>query len=239
MTDYLEEHLGNAEALLERIRQLEQSASGLSPGTDPEENVHNIDNFDQKPQAIEAKTETVSEKTTEVYHMEKEVGLIDKIVDEPEIGPEIHETGRDMAVNRRIKADDDSRDPGRTEEASQGEETQTSAERAENRAPLSAQLEELDRAVSALTALSPEGRETAQNSWSADGRAESYPVSLPGPQALTAGPNITGATGGDWIGPGTVARADSAYDGTQAWAEQADRMFRRDSRRYDGGFYLY
>ena len=23
------------------------------------------------------------------------------------------------------------------------------------------------------------------------------------------------------------------------WAEQADRVFRRDSRRYDGGFYLY
>ena len=23
------------------------------------------------------------------------------------------------------------------------------------------------------------------------------------------------------------------------WAEQADRAFRRDSRRYDGGFYLY
>ena len=23
------------------------------------------------------------------------------------------------------------------------------------------------------------------------------------------------------------------------WAERADRVFRRDSRRYDGGFYLY
>ena len=27
--------------------------------------------------------------------------------------------------------------------------------------------------------------------------------------------------------------------GEAGWAEQADRVFRRDSRRYDGGFYLY
>ena len=27
--------------------------------------------------------------------------------------------------------------------------------------------------------------------------------------------------------------------GELTWAEQADRAFRRDSRRYDGGFYLY
>lgn len=27
--------------------------------------------------------------------------------------------------------------------------------------------------------------------------------------------------------------------GEMGWAEQADRAFRRDSRRYDGGFYLY
>lgn len=27
--------------------------------------------------------------------------------------------------------------------------------------------------------------------------------------------------------------------GASNWAEQADRAFRRDSRRYDGGFYLY
>ena len=29
------------------------------------------------------------------------------------------------------------------------------------------------------------------------------------------------------------------YSRNPGWAEQADRAFRRDSRRYDGGFYLY
>lgn len=36
-----------------------------------------------------------------------------------------------------------------------------------------------------------------------------------------------------------AGRGRSAAEAAQDWTEQADRAFRRDSRRYDGGFYLY
>ena len=38
------------------------------------------------------------------------------------------------------------------------------------------------------------------------------------------------------MGPGETALR---YGMELDWAERADRVFRRDSRRYDGGFYLY
>ena len=37
---------------------------------------------------------------------------------------------------------------------------------------------------------------------------------------------------------GETARPSGGDEGSR-WAEWADRAFRRDSRRYDGGFYLY
>lgn len=55
-----------------------------------------------------------------------------------------------------------------------------------------------------------------------------------------------GASG--WIPDGEVQTWTPAEEtgpdlpsasGEMRWAEQADRAFRRDSRRYDGGFYLY
>lgn len=54
--------------------------------------------------------------------------------------------------------------------------------------------------------------------------------------------------GAEWIsGEGAEVWAPAGETGTSGlpaseemqWAEQADRVFRRDSRRYDGGFYLY
>lgn len=46
---------------------------------------------------------------------------------------------------------------------------------------------------------------------------------------------------GTWTaggGAGETARPSGGDEGSR-WAEWADRAFRRDSRRYDGGFYLY
>ena len=73
MTDYLEEHLGNAEVLLERIRQLEQSASGLSGRAVQTENAEKSDDFAEKSGDIEEKSETVSEAEQKVYNMAEEV----------------------------------------------------------------------------------------------------------------------------------------------------------------------
>ena len=52
-------------------------------------------------------------------------------------------------------------------------------------------------------------------------------VSGSGPLSMPAG------LGGQLPGGGTVQSAG------QSWAEEVDRTFRRDSRRYDGGFFLY
>lgn len=228
MTDYLEEHLGSAEALLERIRQLEQSASGLSGEAVLKEDAEKSDNFPQKTHDASEKSEIVSKEEQEVYNTASGVNQLKKSVDNLGVDLEIRGKERDIAVNHQAIADDNGKSLEQAEAAAKVGETgaRTNAERAENRSPLSDQLEELDRAVSALTTLVPEGQ-------------SSYPISLSAPQAPAADPTITGLPGEVWSVPATPAGVDFAYGGTQNWAEQADRMFRRDSRRYDGGFYLY
>ena len=106
-------------------------------------------------------------------------------------------------------------------------EQQTNAEKAEKQdVPLAAQLEELDRAVSMLSAVTPAGEETGHTTFS--------PV-----RRTRFGPDMTDALAEGWnTGIGTDGVGPS-YGGAQDWAEQADRVFRRDSRRYDGGFSLY
>lgn len=63
-----------------------------------------------------------------------------------------------------------------------------------------------------------------------------------------AGGERTPGTPPEWLSDGAVhlwtpaEETDPAVppaQGEMRWAEQADRAFRRDSRRYDGGFYLY
>ena len=231
MTDYLEEHLENAEALLRRIRQMEQSGSGLSPKIKIEEEIKKLDDYDEKERIIDQKNGIVSINKKEVYDLGNFVYQQENMVDIPGIDPKTREKEPDTLENGQIKTGDNDREPEQPEAASKTvEQTQTNAERAENRPALSAQLEELDRTVSVLTALAPEGQGSARGG---------YPVSLPLPQAAAADLNATGIPDEAWSGVGAAVRADFSYGGTQSWAEQADRAFRRDSRRYDGGFYLY
>lgn len=226
MTDYLEEHLGSAEVLLERIQQLEQSASGLSQETTLKEKVNYTDDSFKKSQYIKEKSEIISVKSNRVYDLKNIVNQDNKIVDKPDTDLLIRKKEQDMDVNHCAEKAYSGQNLGQSGTTSGEEETRTSAERAKGRSPLSLQLEDLDRAVSALTAPIPEGREAAQGS---------YPIS----QGPAVYPNITNVPGEAWSGPGTATGAHFAYGGAQSWAEQADRIFRRDSRRYDGGFYLY
>ena len=96
---------------------------------------------------------------------------------------------------------------------------------AERGLPLAVQLERLDRAVAS-------GGGPAEGG--SGGRQALVPL-LPGRR--TAGARLSGAEvpGGDWSGAGGELPSSGGTD----WVEQADRAFRRDSRRYDGGFYLY
>ena len=237
MTDYLEEHLGSAEALLERIRQLEQSVSGLAGEAIPKKNTDKSDDFSEKTLDTEKNREAVSKKEKIVYDIDQDVNQLKETVDSLDMDLEIRGKEQDIPVNRQIKSDDNRKNPGQTDTAheAEGTGTQTNAERTENRSPLSGQLEELDRAVSAMAALTPAGQENS-----------AYPISLSTPRGTVAGPTIPGVPGEVWSVPGEVwsvpgipAGSDPAYGGEQNWAELADRMFRRDSRRYDGGFYLY
>lgn len=226
MTDYLEEHLGGVEALLEWIRQLEQKESGLSWRSISGENVDHMGHFAENAQDNEPKGDLI--------FLKKKIGCdIKREVDQPDYL--VYQTDatlkkRDIDVSHKVKSGSNTRDLRQIVASSRTEGTQAGGERGESLSPLSAQLEELDRAVSALTTPIPEGRETAR---------VSYPVSLPGPQNLLADPNLIGVPGDAWRGLDAAAGADFAYGGRQTWAEQADRMFRRDSRRYDGGFTLY
>ena len=70
-----------------------------------------------------------------------------------------------------------------------------------------------------------------------EGTRERWPLSLPGPADRAGFPDAAGAPAAEpGTGPGGTALR---YGGELDWAERADRVFRRDSRRYDGGFYLY
>lgn len=64
----------------------------------------------------------------------------------------------------------------------------------------------------------------------------------------SGGPVPEGRPGPEWSFGGTEQAWTPAEKislpaapglGELEWAERADRAFRRDSRRYDGGFYLY
>lgn len=110
-----------------------------------------------------------------------------------------------------------------------GEETGAPEKLVRSRTPvLLRQMEQLERAaaISAgdVSLRRRAGAETSGN----------YPVSLPGTgAAVLPGAAIEAGMGQN----AALAGALSADDAR--WAERADRVFRRDSRRYDGGFYLY
>lgn len=86
----------------------------------------------------------------------------------------------------------------------------------------------------------PTGREGGQD-------ADSVPLGRPAAEWVASGERMPGAPSG-WLSAGEVRAWTPAEEtgpsapsasGEMRWAEQADRAFRRDSRRYDGGFYLY
>ncbi len=95
--------------------------------------------------------------------------------------------------------------------------------------PLLDQLARLERAAGFS------GGAPAPEPPSAPKKDGGYPLSLVKPGAPDLDP--VGAESAGWAG--TAGRPLPPPGGALSWAEEADRAFRRDSRRYDGGFYLY
>lgn len=114
-------------------------------------------------------------------------------------------------------------------------------EAAEGRCALLEQLERLERAV-VPPAAEGMGRASARgrNTWEQGaGNRLSGPLSpLSPPDGGTELAGLPEAAGGTALRSGPGARAQLP-GGAADWAEQVDLAFRRDSRRYDGGFYLY
>lgn len=106
--------------------------------------------------------------------------------------------------------------------------------------PLLDRLEELDRAMRRTGSAAGWGNDWTRGTGSArsGGRGSSDPV---GAARSARRMEEEAAQGGRSGGAEPVSQLPVRSGGWEEirWAEQADRVFRRDSRRYDGGFYLY
>ena len=232
MIDYLEEQMGGADALMEQIRRMERSVPGLAreegqvearaAGTLPRKE-------EEQTLDPDGKIETGNEKT--VYNLNRQVNLTEKSVDNP--GAQRKIQVEEANIGQSQQGGDESRT---TVGKPDGLEEAWSGTKGKQRPPLAVRLEKLERAAAALAA--PAGGRTVQTGWE-DRRRAGYPVSLPGPLERASYPNISGTPGGSQPGENTLNGPAPTTGGVLSWAEQADRAFRRDSRRYDGGFYLY
>lgn len=229
MTDYLEESLDHASQLLEQVRKLERELPGLEPENGGAGEGSGADIL---------RTKDVSRIDLAVYNTAKNVDQDIISVDDRGNFPEIEVENPKNIVNRMGNIGEELELLRQTAVSPAGEpasrtdirrETKDGPEREEE--ALAAQLERLDRA-----SVIPAGK--ARGVRDEPGGRESYPVSLSRPQGAAATFPAAGMAKEAWPTAGPEqGRASSG--GETGWAEQADRAFRRDSRRYDGGFYLY
>lgn len=113
-------------------------------------------------------------------------------------------------------------------------------EAAEGRCALLEQLERLERAAALPEAEARRSAARGRSVWEQGaGNRLNGPLSpLSAPDGVTAPAGLPEAAEGVALRSGPGARAQFP-GGAADWAEQVDLAFRRDSRRYDGGFYLY
>lgn len=190
MTDYLEEELERARALLEEVRRLERSVPGRA----------------------------VAEKDAEDPRRDGEA---------PEMAG---------ASEKERDAGSGAGGPGQAE---RGAAAGAGAETERRSLPILEELNRLERAASAWNVLRTERRGSGEAGTERGGVRGGYPWALSGPGRDGL---LSGGAGGesrDWGWNGVPARGTAPAVDEARWAEWADRAFRRDSRRYDGGFYLY
>lgn len=230
MTDYLEEHLERSGALLEQVRRMEQSLPGPPVEGEPEGSAGGSDPLGAERGAAEL----VSESEREVDGLKEKVDRLEKMVDDAGLNEEFPEeqagaTG-DWQNDGETAAQGFQEGPGADyPEHAGAAAVQTNQEKAEpGGVPLLEQLEELDRAAASWAVMTAGEGRLERFRWGGGERQSGYPVSLAGPRSAAVPEEV-------WSGGGLSGSAGAE----QEWAERADRAFRRDSRRYDGGFSLY
>ncbi len=224
LTDYLEEALDRAGRLLEQVRLAERELSG--PGTENGEK--GAPDWGSGPPA--AGTAGEMEDRTAVDRIENIVNSDINIVDNTGITPRLEINGEKRTVNPETENGEKPAPQGIFSKL--GKEADLSAlilqaeggDKGEDQPALAVQLERLDR--------------TAPVTGGGSERRDVHPASLSGLQ-LAAYPQMAGGAGErPDVSDGHPA-AFALSGGEAGWAERTDRVFRRDSRRYDGGFYLY
>lgn len=215
MTDYLElTWPGQEDALLEQTRRLERALSRLIAGGQPE------------PEGPEEENRSRAR--------ERPAGAGTEGAGEAEAGLLSPDGSRRRTPGPRLeRMDPDAPGPGRAE--GEGDPERESL-------PLEVQLTRLDRAVRVAdeplrSGLSGAGGDVHPARRSPGGKAGAGSApgrALPGEGWEPDWGRAAAGEGGLPYGRG----GPGAWEETR-WAEQADRVFRRDSRRYDGGFYLY
>lgn len=209
MRNYLEELLEGSSVLLEELRRMERNLSGLGN----EESGAQDTPLNEIKRNVPPKNELVYDVKNHVYHTEN-------VVDNSGSAQELQVNRRKKTVNHIETEEDELKSPRQLDgESEAGEERRESF-------PLAAQLERMERAVSALDGAASfrQGGTEGETKFLGPARRAATPV-FDG----TGGENVRRKT------PGSASGSGRAPD----WIEQADQAFRRDSRRYDGGFYLY
>lgn len=207
MTDYLEELLDQAGALVEQVRRMEQSRPGLVLAEKTE----------KSGLAPAERRETGLEKSEVLRPLERTLFRTGRRGAQRVPDAETGEWGvlpdwEEMPALKTVP----------------GQEAVFSF--SSGGTALLDQLKLLERAVSA-----PGGHSSgtaARTGRSGGGSADWAPLSG------GAFPNVNAVPASGWPG-GTGLRESVGPAGELGWVEEADRVFRRDSRRYDGGFYLY
>ena len=207
MTNYLEELLDNANALLEQVQRLGRSGTGPDWEDAALEGVTRRfagrEPGKETRRTLEEKRKTAQGKTASGGG-EREEGAVLKAGEAPE-------------------------PPQRV---------QTPLEEREKELPLLEQIERLERALAAPgVAEAGSGAGPRSAVWSGwDQSRQRVPHGTAGQERAPGYAAVLGEQE-QWYG---LDRLEwSGTGGEQVWAEQADRVFRRDSRRYDGGFCLY
>lgn len=238
MTDFLEEALENAGALLEQIRRLERGWAG--PVSEGGVGGRASDSPASVRETLwgEVHSRIPKNKRGDEWTAEETGGGSSAVYSER---TEVDNLEIPSGVTRGTRAEDTvefEKDEGGLNPPRQS--LAPLEERRERVPALLAELERLERADGVVSPAGPSARSAPR---AVDGQAVRTAVQMKFPAEF---PRAGGLRPDLGLAPEENWTAGQAFEkpGRQAvdelrWAEWADRVFRRDSRRYDGGFYLY
>jgi len=227
LTDYLEELLDNTEALLEQVRRLERGVFGTASGEETGEG--------EAPLPPERPNEEASlspERPREEVPLAP-ARLKEKLWSALDTAPESERDKEAASRAEMMEKETALEPPGRIL-------TPLEEEKPEDSSALLEQLEQMERAAASASGME-DGTANRSAAWGeTGGRGQgSYSVGPDGARRGSMYPGVTGTAGENRpLGAGFGEPVSQPAEELR-WAERADRAFRRDSRRYDGDFYLY